>query len=65
MEVDPKVYELAALFVDDVLDTVWRATPTKWPSGREAREQLVKRAAEAIQQAIEDECNAIEEELRS
>lgn len=55
--VDPKVYELAASFVYDTLQEINR------PLVASKRQRLIQRAAEAMQQAIEDECTAIREEL--
>lgn len=60
--VDPRVYELAAAFIEDMLDDVWRTTPEKW---RHEYAPLVERAAAAMQIAIEDECEAIRQELVS
>lgn len=57
MTVDPKVYELAEAFVYDVLKELNR------PLVPSVREPLIQRAAEAMQQAIEDECVAIRREL--
>ena len=56
--VDPQVYELADAFVTDVIHTLNRPL---LPSQRAA---YVDRAAQAMQQAIEDECDAIREELQ-
>ena len=54
--VDPKVRELAAAFVDDLLDEAGRMDA-------ELRTSLVDRAAQAMQQAIEQEVEAIRQEL--
>lgn len=56
--VDPQVYELAESFVYDVLKELNR------PLVASRREPLIQRAAEAMQIAIEQECEAIAEELR-
>ena len=58
--VDPKVHALAVLFVDDVINDL--------PDDHTAaidRDALITRAAEAMQQAVEDECAAISDELRA
>lgn len=73
MTVDPKVHALAGDFVDDVLEQL-QAEDLKnklslaQRAVREANRQrlratLVDRAAAAMQQAIEGECLAIEQEL--
>ncbi len=61
MTVDPKVYALAESFVDDILRGLQDAQLHAMP----ATELLVlyDRAAAAMQQAIEDECEAIRQEL--
>jgi len=58
IHVDPRAYDLAATFVEDLLQELD-------PDGEREFEydRLVRRAAEAIQQAIEDECTAIRQEL--
>lgn len=55
--VDPQVQELADAFVSDMLRT--RNKPVV-PS---VRAELIDRAAAAMQQAVEDELEAIEREL--
>jgi hypothetical protein len=57
MSVDPHVYDLAAGFVDDILED---ATVTVTAEQRRA---YVQRGAEAMQRAIEDTCSVIEAEL--
>lgn len=66
MESDPKVYELATAFVDDVFLSVPPERISK--AGAEIlrhREALIDRTAQRIQRAIEDECEAIRQELVS
>ena len=53
--VDPMVYDLAASFIDDLLQHELLHAQRPVP----ARDVLVQRAAEAMQQAIEDECEEI------
>ena len=55
--VDPQVYELAEAFVSDLLNEFTR------PVSGTKRDLLIQRAAEAMQIAIEQECEAISEEL--
>lgn len=65
MSIDPKIYELAKSFVDDVINEA-SLTPAgipRWARRYTDVERLRQRAAEAMQQAIEDECAAIREEL--
>lgn len=60
--VDPRVYDLAETFVEDVIKDAW----TKRNRGAHViinRLQLVARLAIALQQAIEDETKAIRQEL--
>jgi hypothetical protein len=57
--VDPKVHDLAREFVDDV------AAEFDGPLPRDRYESLVQQVAIAAQQALEDECEAIRQELRS
>lgn len=57
--VDPHVYALAAAFVSDVINELPPSARRRTVSG----EALVQRAAEAMQIAIEQECEAIREEL--
>ena len=64
MTVDPKVYALAEAFVDDLFDEMSKYMPSPWLNADMSRAPLVHRAAEAIQQAIEQECEAIREELQ-
>jgi hypothetical protein len=54
MLVDLKVYELAALFIDDLIDEV--------PTLRPRREAAIDRLAAAIQQAAEGEYAALYQE---
>jgi hypothetical protein len=55
--VDPKVYDLAELFVDDTLAEATRAVSNV------QRLTYIHRAAEAMQRAIEGECSVIEADL--
>jgi hypothetical protein len=57
MSVDPHVYELSAVFVDDLIAEVNR------PILPSVRAELTERAAAAMQQAIEDELHAIQRDL--
>jgi hypothetical protein len=59
--VDPMVYELAAYFVNDVLLKLAQARGGL--VNPDQREALTARTAQAMQQAIEDECEAIRQEL--
>jgi hypothetical protein len=58
--VDPNVRKLAELFVDC---TIYEVRGDAAVTFTQRREQLVQRAAKAMQQAIEDECAAIRKEL--
>lgn len=62
--VDPRVYELAELFIDDTLLSVVHVLMEKGQMPPD-RKTLVNRAAAAMQQAIEDECESIRQELVS
>lgn len=55
--VDPKVYAIAELFVDDILDDLGEVAAVNRPS-------LVEQVAVAAQRAIEDECQEIERILK-
>jgi hypothetical protein len=57
--VDPKVYDLAELFVDDTL----AEAPTPRTVSALQRLTYIHRAAEAMQRAIEGECSDIEADL--
>jgi hypothetical protein len=57
MNVDPRVYQVAELFIADLILEVPREV-----SPRE-RDALIERAAAAMQQAIEDEYEAIRREF--
>jgi hypothetical protein len=59
MTVDPKVHDLAQSFVDDFLDEI----PADIRVHAD-REQLVQRAAAAMQRAIEDEIDALRREVQ-
>jgi hypothetical protein len=60
MMVDPRVHAVAEIFVEDLLDEFGR----KWAHERnETRDQLIDRAAAAMQQAVEQELEAIRAEL--
>lgn len=61
MTVDPKVYALADGFVFDLLSELPFSHPMRTTP---ERERLAQRAAEAMQQAIEQECDAIRKELQ-
>jgi len=65
--VDPKVYALAESFVDDVLaEDVRNLSPRALSETYKTfKRALIQRAAEAMQQAIEQECEAIRQELQS
>ena len=58
METDPRIYALAQDAIRDLIADVGRAAI----DGR--RDELTQRLAEAMQQAMEDEYNALAEELR-
>ena len=60
MSVDPLVQQLAEIFVDDVLVEV---NATVRPVLKSERDAWVTRAAEAMQQSIEDECEDIRQAL--
>ena len=62
--VDPKVYALAESFIDDTLQDRDKASAPWSQTYVTFRNALVQRAAEAMQQAIEDECEAIRKELQ-
>jgi hypothetical protein len=62
--VDPQVHALAALFMTDLFKSLFE-TPTDSPDAFTHEDVLTDRLARAMQSAIEDECRAIEEELRS
>jgi len=59
MTVDPKVYELAMVFVTKLLQDID-------PKGQREYdfERLFDRTAQAMQQSIEAECEAIRQELQ-
>lgn len=57
MTVDPRVYEIAEEFVNETIRVLHR------PVLPSQRQPWIQRAAEAMQQAIEDECQDIEREL--
>lgn len=57
--VDPSVWGLASDFIDELLQEL---DPEK--TSAFTYNDLVNRAARAMQQAIEDECEAIREELQ-
>lgn len=61
-DVDPKVYALAAAFVDDELRVLGDGIELD-PHMQARRAALIERAAQAMQQAIEDECTEIRREL--
>ena len=56
------IYSLAELFVEDVLADLGRDVDD--PKKAKHKAELTQRAAEAMQQAIEDECDAIRKELQ-
>lgn len=58
MTVDPKVYALAESFVEDV------EKDAPFVFGPARRKEIVQRAAEAMQMAIEHEMDAIRKELQ-
>lgn len=62
MTVDPKVYALAESFVEDLLADLGRDVDD--PKKAKHKAELTQRAAEAMQLAIEDECEAIRKELQ-
>lgn len=57
---DPRIRELAEIFVDDVIN---EGCPPHIRRLIPRREAFVDRAAAAMQQAIEDECTAIRIDL--
>lgn len=61
--VDPKVYALAESFVDDVLRELDGDDIRRIQMTNQRRDRLIRQAADAMQQAIEDECEAIRQEL--
>lgn len=63
MTVDPKIYALAESFVDDLFLEMNRSAPFGRPVFVQVDRSLVQRAAEAMQMAIEQECDAIRKEL--
>jgi hypothetical protein len=58
MNVDSTVYDLAADFVEDTL------LEAHVQVSEEQRRAYIRRGAEAMQQAIEEECSVIAAELR-
>jgi len=58
--VDPQVYSLAETFVCDAIEEMG----LRKRISDSARERLIKQAADAMQQAIEDELTEIEQQLR-
>lgn len=64
MTVDPKIHELAESFVDDVLNDRNQGSVPWSKTYITFRSALIQRAAEAMQLAIEDECEAIRKELQ-
>jgi hypothetical protein len=58
MHVDPQLFALACTFVDDTIDEIDAGIA---PSDRR---EFYNRAAQAMQQAIEAECQEIEHELK-
>lgn len=62
MTVDPKVYALAETFIEDLMPRVFRF-PLQPFACLPPRDILVARIADAMQRAIDDESEAIVQEL--
>jgi len=61
--VDPAIWELASQFVAATLSDLDGDDIRRIAVSRERRDRLVKQAADAMQQAIEDECESMRKEL--